>query len=98
MLPSYSDTKNLGSSVSIPYFFALNQDKNFTLTNKLYASENPLFTGEYHQVFKDSFLMADFGYTEGYKKNRNNQNSGDRSHFFLILQKTSLIIMILKAL
>ena len=68
LLPSYSDTKNLGSSVSIPYFFALNQDKNFTLTNKLYASENPLFTGEYHQVFKDSFLMADFGYTEGYKK------------------------------
>ena len=55
LLPSYSDTKNLGSSISIPYFFAINQDKNFTLTNKLYASENPLFTGEYHQVFKDSF-------------------------------------------
>ena len=43
LLPSYSDTKNLGSSISIPYFFAINQDKNFTLTNKLYASENPLF-------------------------------------------------------
>ena len=82
LLPSYSDTKNLGSSISIPYFFAVNNDKNFTLTNKLYASESPLFTGEYHQVFKDSFLMADFGYTEGYKKNSDNKNSGNRSHFF----------------
>ena len=82
LLPSYSDTKNLGSSISIPYFFAINQDKNFTLTNKLYASENPLFTGEYHQVFKDSFLMVDLGYTEGYKKNDIHKKSGKRSHFF----------------
>ena len=82
LLPSYSDTKNLGSSISIPYFFAINQDKNFTLTNKLYASENPLFTGEYHQVFKDSYLMVDLGYTEGYKKNNGQKKSGKRSHFF----------------
>ena len=52
LLPSYSDTKNLGSSISIPYFFALSNDKNFTLTNKLFQSESPLFLGEYHQVFK----------------------------------------------
>ena len=42
-------------------------DKNFTLTNRLYLKENPLFLGEYHQVFKNSFLMTDFGYTAGYK-------------------------------
>ena len=82
LLPSYSDTKNLGSSISIPYFFAINQDKNFTLTNKLYASENPLFTGEYHQVFKDSYLMVDLGYTEGYKKTSSIKKAGNKSHFF----------------
>ena len=82
LLPTYTDSKNLGSSVSVPYFFAINHDKNFTLTNKLYASNNPLFAGEYHQVFKDSFLMTDFGYTEGYKKNIDKKNSGNRSHFF----------------
>ena len=85
LLPSYNDTKNLGSSISIPYFFAINHDKNFTLTNKLYSSENPLFTGEYHQVFKDSYLMADFGHTEGYKDN--NKKTGDRSHFFSYFEK-----------
>ena len=82
LLPTYSDTKNLGSSISVPYFFALNEDKNFTLTNRFFVSENPLFTGEYHQAFKNSYLMTDFGYTEGYKKSNDNKNLGSRSHFF----------------
>ena len=54
--------------MSIPYFFALDDDKNFTLTNKMFVSENPLFIGEYHQAFKNSNFMADFGFTKGYKK------------------------------
>ena len=66
--PSFEDTKNLGSGITVPYFFALNKDKNFTLTNKFYVSENPLFIGEYHQAFKNSNFLADFGYTEGFKK------------------------------
>ena len=56
------------------------KDKNFTLTNKLYASENPLFTGEYHQVFKDSYLMVDLGYTEGYKITSSTKKAGEKSH------------------
>ena len=66
--PSFSNSKNLGSSLSIPYFWALSDDKNFTFTSRYYVSENPLLTGEYHQAFKNSFLFADFGFTEGYKK------------------------------
>ena len=66
--PSYSDTKNLGEGLKIPYFFDLGIDKNFTLTSNIYLSENPLFMGSYHQAFKNSFLMTDFGYTPGYKK------------------------------
>ena len=80
--PSYSDTKNLGEGISIPYFFNLGSDKNFTLTNRLYLKENPLFIGEYHQAFKNSFLMADFGYTQGYKKTTVKKKAGEKSHFF----------------
>ncbi len=82
LVPSFEDTKNLGSGVTIPYFFALNRDKNFTLTNKFYVSENPLFMGEYHQVFKNSNLFADFGYTKGFKKTNSKKKSGNKSHFF----------------
>ena len=68
LIPSYSDTKNLGSSVAIPYFWAIDIDKDLTINNKLFATEHPLFLGEYRQAYKNSNLVFDFGYTEGYKK------------------------------
>ncbi len=80
--PSYSSTKNLGSGVSIPYFWAMSDDKNFTISNKVYLTENPLFLGEYHQAFKNSDLIADFGYTKGYKKTSATKKAGEKSHFF----------------
>ena len=46
LVPTLYDSKNLGSSVAIPYFFNLGLDKNLTLTNRVYVSENPLFFGE----------------------------------------------------
>ena len=68
LVPSLYDTKNLGSGIAVPYFLDLGVDKNFTITNRFYATEYPLFLGEYHQAFRDSNLLADFGYTKGYKK------------------------------
>jgi LPS-assembly protein len=82
LIPSFSDSKNLGAGFDIPYFWALDKDKDFTLRNKLFASENPLFLGEYRQAFKKSNLILDFGYTEGYKKTTTTKKSGDKSHFF----------------
>ena len=55
--PSFSDSKNLGAGVSIPYFWAVKNDKNFTVTSKFYYNENPLFMGEYHQAFENSNLL-----------------------------------------
>ena len=80
--PTISDSKNLGPSVTIPYFFAVNKDKNFTLTSRLFSDENPLFLGEYHQVFKNTNLFTDFGYTKGYEKTSTTKKSGEKSHFF----------------
>ena len=52
LVPSFEDTNNLGEGLSIPYFWAINKDKDLTLTNKFYVSENPLFLGEYRQALK----------------------------------------------
>ena len=82
LVPTLYDSKNLGNSVAIPYFFNLGLDKNLTLTNRVYVSENPLFFGEYHQAFKDSSLLTDFSYTEGYKKTSEKKRSGEKKHFF----------------
>ena len=80
--PSFSDSKNLGSSFAIPYFWAPNKDKDLTITSKLFESEYPLFLSEYRQVFKKSNLILDLGYTEGYKSTGTKKTSGNKSHFF----------------
>ena len=80
--PSFSDSKNLGMGFEIPYFWEINKDKDFTLTGKLFSSEHPLFLGEYRQAFKNSNLIFDFGYTEGYKNTNTIKKPGDKSHFF----------------
>ena len=98
LIPSFYDTKNLGSGVSIPYFFDLGIDKNFTLTNRLYVTENPLFLGEYHQAFLNSSVLADFGYTKGYEKTSATKRSGEKSHFFGKFVKILLAILIMKIL
>ncbi len=82
LLPRYSDTKNLGSGLSIPYFYAIDEDKDFTFTNYFYIDENPLFIGEYRQAFKNSNLTLDMGYTQGYKNTSASKKSGNKSHFF----------------
>ena len=82
LIPSYSDTKNLGTSINIPYFWAINNDKDLTLKNKLFVSEHPLILGEYRQAFLNSDLVLDFGYSGGYKKTSSKKKKGDKSHFF----------------
>ena len=61
-------TRKIWRSIQIPYFFNISKDKNFTLNSRLFVSENPLFTGEYHQALKNSFIMADFGLQKDIKK------------------------------
>ena len=80
--PSYKDTKNLGLGLNLPYFFALDEDKDFTFTNKLYVDENPLHIGEYRQAFKNSNIILNMGYTKGYKKTSAKKVPGDKSHIF----------------
>ena len=80
--PTLSSSKNLGSGLTVPYFWAVNDDKNLTFTNKLYSTEHPLVLGEYHQAFKNSNLLTDFGYTKGFKNENLKKKLGDKSHFF----------------
>ena len=53
--------------IKVPYFFAIDKDKDFTFTNKFYADEHALHMLEYRQAFRDPNPILDMGYTEGYK-------------------------------
>ena len=81
--------------LKLPYYFAIDEDKDFTLTNRLYLDENPLITGEYRQAFRRSNLIFNMGYTKGYKKTSDKKIGGDKSHFFLnllIILKIEIIL------
>ena len=80
--PSLMNSKNLGNGISLPYFWDIKHDKNLTITNNIFFTENPLFLAEYHQAFKDANLKTDIGFTQGYKKTTSSKKAGDKSHFF----------------
>ena len=87
LVPTFHNTKNLGEGISVPYFFDISPDKNFTITNRLYVQESPLFLGEFHQAFNNASLIADFGYTEGYKKTSSSKKLVKNLIFSLDLSK-----------
>ena len=82
LVPSLSNSTNLGSGFTVPYFWNIANDRDITLTPKFYLKENPLLLAEYRQDFINSYLVVDAGYSQGYKKTSNKKSEGGRAHFF----------------
>ena len=82
LAPSLSSSTTLGSGFSTPYFLNIANDKDLTISPKLYLNDNPLLLAEYRQDFLKSFLTLDAGYTPGYKNKDNKKTGGGRAHFF----------------
>jgi LPS-assembly protein len=80
--PSLSNSSTLGSGLKLPYFWNISKDRDLTITPKFYLKENPLILAEYRQDFKNSFLILDTSYTQGFKKKDNKKSDGGRNHFF----------------
>jgi LPS-assembly protein len=49
LTPSLISSSNLGSGTKIPFFWDLGNDKDLTLTPRIYLNENPILLGEYRQ-------------------------------------------------
>ena len=82
LLPIFTNSKSLGSGFTVPYYWAINHDKDLTFTPKIYTGENVLFLNEYRQAFRNGFLTLDTSYTEGYKNTSITKTSGSRNHIF----------------
>ena len=82
LMPRFTDNSSVGFSTSIPYYWAISDDKDMTITPKIYTGENILVKNEYRQAFQNSFLIVDTSYTEGYEKTTTKKTSGSRNHIF----------------
>tara|TARA_B100000029_G_scaffold365206_1_gene358497 strand:- start:5352 stop:7769 length:2418 start_codon:yes stop_codon:yes gene_type:complete len=82
LVPLMTNTTNLGTGFGLPYYWAINNDKDLTFTPKIYKNENALFLNEYRQAFKKGFFTLDTGYTAGYKNTSDKKTGGSRTHVF----------------
>ena len=80
--PRFNNSNVLGSSISLPYFHVISDDKDFTVKPTIFDNRIYMFHNEYRQENKNSSLIADFNIVKGYKSSEaNNKNS--LSHIFL---------------
>ncbi|MDC3000537.1 LPS export ABC transporter periplasmic protein LptC [Candidatus Pelagibacter sp.] len=74
LTPSYSASTSLGTSVNIPYFKVIADDRDITFNPRYYADKSFLLQNEYRQVLKDSEIISDFSFMFG--------EAGTKGHFF----------------
>jgi LPS-assembly protein len=82
LFPTFANSTTMGPGFALPYYWAINNDKDLTFAPKIYAEENVLFLNEYRQAFSKGFLTLDTGFTEGYKNTSTTKSSGSQSHLF----------------
>ena len=73
LTPFYTVSKNLGSSINVPYFYALSDFRDFTFNPRLYRDNDYILQSEYRQAFENSNLIADFSL---------NKEENTNTHFF----------------
>ena len=81
LAPSITNSRNMGTSINIPYFYALADNKDFTIQPKIYSANTALIKTEYRQINKNSNHIADFSLSKNNKSEKSSFNSTE-SHFF----------------
>ena len=82
LIPTFTNSSNIGAGIDIPYFLNIAKDKDITFTPRIHTDTNPLFLAEYRQDFEKSSFILDTGFTEGYKNKSNTKTPGSRTHIF----------------
>jgi LPS-assembly protein len=77
--PTFSSSKNIGSSATIPYFHVLSENKDMTFKPKLFLNNEIVLQNEYRQENKNSSHIADFSIASSDFLSSKNTT---KSHFF----------------
>ena len=71
--PTFNNSNLHGQSVQIPYFKVISDNKDLTISPRLYFDNNILLQSEYRQANKNSNFISDFSI---------NKHNATKSHFF----------------
>ena len=81
LIPTIKNSPTSDNFLNIPYFLALAENKDITISPRLYFDNQVLLQTEYRQLNKSSFHIADFSVF-------NKRNSNSKSHFFYNYDKS----------
>ncbi len=81
LTPGLGSSQNSGSSISVPYFHVISDDKDITVKPKLFDNNKFLLQNEFRQKTKKSLSILDFGFVKGHDSN-NNDKGDTRAHMF----------------
>ena len=82
LVPQINNSNILGSSLLVPYYHVISDNKDLTVTPTIFDSETKMLQSEFRQENKFSSLIADFGHVRNFKTNYSNDEN-NISHLFL---------------
>ncbi len=79
--PQLNNSSILGSSISLPYYQVISENRDFTFRPRIFDGDIKMLQNEYRQKNKNSSLILDFAYIDGYKSSLDNKKNSI-SHLF----------------
>ncbi len=79
--PSLNNSNVLGSSINLPYYHVISQNKDFTFRPTLFDSDIKMFQNEFRVKNKNSSAIVDFAYVDGYQSSLSDKKNS-LSHIF----------------
>ena len=79
--PEINSSNNLGNSVTLPYFKVISNNKDLTFNPTFFDGGASMLTTEYRAFKKNSRILADIGYVNGYKSITTSKKN-NLSHLF----------------
>ena len=78
LIPTFGDSSNLGASVIMPYFYAMDSSSDLTFKPRIFSDDKFLLHTEYRKVTKNSSHIVDMSLN----KDKDGNQNGQKTHFF----------------
>ncbi len=81
--PRLNNSNILGSSIHVPYFHVISENKDITFKPTIFDNRIYMFQNEFRQENKNSSFIADFSFIKGYQSKKSDDNNRNSiSHLF----------------
>ena len=88
--PRLNNSDILGSSINIPYFHVISENKDLTFKPTIFDNRIYMLQNEYRQKNENSSFIADFSYIKGYQSAISGNNYSNRNSISHIFSKFDL--------